>query len=532
MGRSARTRDQLLAALAQAGYTPGAGDLAALVDLLGDSVDPPAPLDLVLRALDRAAAAAAPVLLARLAQPEPSPHVVRALGRVARAGATAARAPLLALVGDVGAPVRLRREAVIALGKLGGDDARAALLARWDAGADLDPAERRALVEALGKLGGADAAARLATLDDGADAELRRRRQRAELMISRDDQRAQPSRVDLARPLPRPWPLVVRCRLGLEELLAEELRTLGVREVRAATGEVRVEAAPALLPAAQARLGLVTGLLVPLPMGDLPAAIAAALAAPATVAALRALTDGPLRWRLAFAGGGHRRGVVWQTAQAVRAAAPVLVNDPTESAWEVVVDPDAGRLLLTPKGWDDPRFGYRVGDVPAASHPTIAAALARLSQPRADDVVWDPFCGSGTELIERARLGPAARLVGTDLDPRALAIAAGNAAAAGPDVAARITWSEGDACVLAPDGVTCILSNPPLGRRIRGDAAALLARFVTHAATVLAPGGRLTWVSPAPERIGAAARAAGLHLEHSLLADLGGYQAALERWRR
>ena len=60
---------------------------------------------------------------------------------------------LLARVGDPG--VRVRRAAIAALGKLGGDDARAALLARWDAG-DAPPDERRTLVEALGKLGGDD----------------------------------------------------------------------------------------------------------------------------------------------------------------------------------------------------------------------------------------------------------------------------------------------------------------------------------------------------------------------------------------
>src|SRR5947207_4079330 len=58
-------------------------------------------------------------------------------------------------------------------------------------------------------------------------------------------------------------------------------------------------------------------------------------------------------------------------------------------------------------------FRSRVADVAAASHPTIAAALARVAGTAPDEVVWDPFCGSGAELVERGRLG-SARLLGTE----------------------------------------------------------------------------------------------------------------------
>ena len=48
-----------------------------------------------------------------------------------------------------------------------------------------------------------------------------------------------------------------------------------------------------------------------------------------------------------------------------------------------------------------------------------ALATGSLSSgARADDVVWDPFVGSGTELVERALAGPYARLLGSDTDPR------------------------------------------------------------------------------------------------------------------
>ena len=37
------------------------------------------------------------------------------------------------------------------------------------------------------------------------------------------------------------------------------------------------------------------------------------------------------------------------------------------------------------------------------------------SETKQNDLVWDPFVGSGTELCERALLGPYRALVGSDL---------------------------------------------------------------------------------------------------------------------
>ncbi|MCB9559953.1 MAG: methyltransferase [Kofleriaceae bacterium] len=261
----------------------------------------------------------------------------------------------------------------------------------------------------------------------------------------------------------------------------------------------------------------------------LPARLAATLAAPPTRALLTALTDGPVRWRLALGGAGHRRAVVWRAAQAVRAAAPELINDPKATTWDVVVDAARTTVELRPHKLDDPRFAWRVADVPASSHPTVAAALARLAGARADDVVWDPFCGSGAELIERARLGPWRRLVGSDLDDRALAAARANLAAAG--LADRAELIRADALAHDPGGVTLIITNPPLGRRIRGDAAALLEQFVTRAARLLAPDGRLVWITPAVRRTHDAAIRAGLYRDVHHIVDLGGYDGDLEVWR-
>ena len=225
---------------------------------------------------------------------------------------------------------------------------------------------------------------------------------------------------------------------------------------------------------------------------------------------------------------GHKRAIVWRVARDVTAAVPELVNDPTATTWDVLVDDEARTLALVPRRLDDPRFAYRVADVPAASHPTVAAALARLGEARATDRVWDPFCGSGLELVERARRGPARSLVGTDLDGGALDAARENLEAAG----VRAELAIADARTHAPGPIDLILTNPPLGSRVQVDAAALLVAALPNFARALAPRGRLVWITPSPRKTSPVAEQLGLARTRSFAVDLGGVRGQLERWDR
>lgn len=168
--------------------------------------------------------------------------------------------------------------------------------------------------------------------------------------------------------------------------------------------------------------------------------------------------------------------------------------------------------------------------MPAASHPTVAAALARIAAVRGDDVVWDPFVGSGAELVERALLGPYQSLIGSDIDAHALQAAKENLDAAG--VEARL--EQADALAHAPEGVTLVVTNPPMGRRASRTAglADTLDGFLLHAASVLVPGGRLAWLAPWPKRARAAASRAGLKLEWARVVDMGGFDAEMQLWFR
>jgi hypothetical protein len=453
-------------------------------------------------------------------------RLVAALGLLARRGDGDARSAVIARTQDK--VVRVRRAAILALGKLTGDvdGARAALLARWDA-ADVTPDERRALAEALGKLGGDAVLARLRALDPGSDAELARRRDRAVLIADRTARRGDESSVATDVDPSDALLVRLRCKRGLVPLLVEEARAHGF-ESSDAIGDDTVELRLPRALSALFALRLWERAEICFPMSgspDDPIAIVEAVTRPPVRAFLNTFTRGPIRWRLGFAQ-GHKRAIIWRVAKEVATRAPELINDPTQTTWDVAADDRY--IILSPRRIDDPRFAWRVADIPAASHPTVAAALAYVGEARHGDRVWDPFVGSGGELIERTRLGTYASLLGTDLDDAALAAARQNLAAARVD--AKLV--NADARTYDPGDIDLIVTNPPLGSRVKLDAAALLVACLPSFARALAPGGRLVWITPAPKQTTKVAEQLGLRRTRSLPVDLGGVRGHLERWER
>jgi len=511
--------------LTDPGLTPGAAHLEPLFALLASASREEAPR--IERVLSRGGERVLTAVLERLPSAPVSvrARLVNVLGRLGDARASAA---LRECLSDPDA--RVARRAATALGKLEHDPASdAALTAAWERG---DTGLKKSVAEALGKVGGPAAQTLLAGPLD-ADPELSRVVKNARLLLERRHSRERESTISTETRLGRTLPLLVRARRGLTGLLADELRPLGaVRVVSDSTVELPFDGA--LEDLFVARTALEFGIRIDLdPHTEerLAEAIAQALAGDTARHVLATFTRGAPRYRLSFAGGGHRRALVFRIAEAIGRAAPELVNDPRGESWEIVIVERApAHLVLVPRAFEDPRFAYRKRDVRAASHPTIAAALARAAGARPGDVVWDPFVGSGLELIERARLGPYRTLFGSDLDPEALARARENFAAAGVTVDLRA----GDATALAPPGVTLIVTNPPMGRRLLRDRTlgALLEAFVAHAAQVLAPGGRLVWLSPLPDRTRASGIAAGLQSSPGPLVDMGGFDAELQTLRK
>jgi 23S rRNA G2445 N2-methylase RlmL len=533
------------------GFTPSVRDTAGLVALLADDDEA------VARDAERAMARiGSPVLprvveLAKAADAPVRAGIARLLGRMQDAWASGdAHGWLLGSLED--SDPRVRRAAAVALGKRPagqrhGDDAadanvESALLGAL--GRETGMPERRAMVTALGRVGSGPARQKLRDLSTD-DPELARIRDQSLLMLSRAAGRAiGPATIADEKTPDAAVRLILRCREGLEDVLREEVATKGADAVRVEVCDREPGVVHALLTGPmRALFALRTMTSFTLELGRTQSSHASqrsdevenlvdAFTSPATRRIVEAFTLGPVRYRIAWGSGGHRRSATWRAAKTIAERCPEWINDPTGSTWEVVARVAAGRLTteLRPRALVDPRFYYRKRDVPAASHPTIAAALVHVAGVRADDVVWDPFVGSGTELVERAFAGAYAELHGSDVDPRALDAARENIAAAGLE---GVLLVEGDATTHAPRTkrpVTLVITNPPMGRRVARttELGATLERFVDHVARVLAPQGRFVWLSPLPGRTADRAKLAGLLLRGTRDVDMGGFTAQMQ----
>ena len=518
----------LLERLRDPGFTPRLREVDGLVDLLAE--DDMAKL--AARAIGRLGNTALAALSARLetSRPPLRARIVKAIGRLVPDGQ--AVDTLLAALRD--ADPKTRRNAAIALGHVLRPDVEEALLTALEH--DPRPEMHRTIAASLGKVGTLRSLPFLRRASAAPDPELSRIADRARAILERTASRGERGRVDAARSADRPVEIMALARRGLEGLLADELSDIAsVVDVNACgAGCVRARLAGSIDALFAARtMGSFHFPLSsePLRDGEAPSeAIARAVTGDAAREIFATWTEGPVRYRISWAGGGHKRAATWDAARAIATRAPELVNDPTASTWEILVTENRGlvEVAIVPRAFRDRRFAWRRGDVPAASHPTIAAALARVAGPREDDIVWDPFVGSGAELVERALLGPHRALFGSDLDPRALAVARENIAAAGFE--ARL--EEQDALGPAPTGVTLIITNPPMGRRASRNVGTgdTLDRFVAHAAVSLMARGRLVWMAPWPKRARAAGLRAGLTLDWARAVDMGGFEAELQRW--
>jgi hypothetical protein len=517
-----RDREGLLQALADPGYTPGRRDVTGLLALLPDA--PEAMVPRIERALLEQPEESAARIVAAVAQPEGDRgRVVHALGRLCVAGAAPWSALHAVLALEDPAVVKA---AVGALAQSTDPDTEAALLALWERLGDRAPL--RPLLRALGRVGGSDSVARLATLDDD-DPRVGDELDRARLMLDRRSHREDLSEINGAARAPHPLVVNVECQSSLAHICAMEFTDAFIPKVLA-PDRVQVTLRGALDELARCRVMRRFSFPLTARTGEDPVqSTVDALCGDEAQAILRAFTRGTVRYRVEWAGRRTAgRSGLWQVAGEVQKRVPEMVNDSREPTWEVAVDRAVGgRIWLTPARWRDPRFTWRVADVPAASHPTVAAALASVAGVRPDDLVWDPFVGSAQELVERARRGPYARMVGNDTDPLALEAARKNLGAAGVE---RVSLVQRDAGIDPPTGVSLILTNPPFGYRTSFglDLDPFLARFLATAHRALRPGGRLVWLSPLPRETAEAARALGMTARLVTAVWFGGHNVGLQ----
>ncbi len=302
----------------------------------------------------------------------------------------------------------------------------------------------------------------------------------------------------------------VPCLFGLEGLVGDELRRLGMAEVRAENGHVRFSGNAADM--ARANVSLRCGERVLLELGSFPAE------------SFEALFEGvrALEWERfiprggAFPVKGHSLSSALHSVpdcqRIVKKAVAARLGEKYGLEWlpesgetyqiQFAIMKDVATLWLDTSGAGLHKRGYRPAAVAAPLRETLAAAMVYLARYRGRGDFCDPFCGSGTIPVEAALIAknrapglhrsfPAMRwpdfppalweqareearsrefhgdyrIVGSDVDPKAVAIARENAERAGVDDVVRFEVAD----ALAFDRRTengVIVTNPPYGERI------------------------------------------------------------------
>lgn len=133
------------------------------------------------------------------------------------------------------------------------------------------------------------------------------------------------------------------------------------------------------------------------------------------------------------------------------------------------------------------RFG-EMARLPASTTPVVSAVLVRLLKATPGDLVLDPFCGSGTNLVVAAAMTPDLRLVGLDTSRRALDAARRNVEL----LPCLLAQADAAHLPLLETSVDRIVANLPFGKRVGSHATnvELYPRFLRELGRVLRPGGR------------------------------------------
>ncbi len=162
-------------------------------------------------------------------------------------------------------------------------------------------------------------------------------------------------------------------------------------------------------------------------------------------------------------------------------------NDPAD--WQLNLTRGGG-LLLAQVGalYRSSRFPA-MRRIPASTNPVIAAVLVQLLKARSGDVVYDPFCGAGTLLVELYALDPTLRLLGSDLSDAALAEATANRPLF---PSASLLRADASRFPLATDSVDRVISNIPFGKRVGSHAGntRLFPAFLAELTRMLRADGR------------------------------------------
>ena len=302
----------------------------------------------------------------------------------------------------------------------------------------------------------------------------------------------------------------VPCLFGLEGIAGDELRRLNLEDVRVENGRVLFSGDESAL--ARASIGLRTGERILIRLADFPAKTFEEL--------FQGVYNTPLEDFIPKEGTFPVKGhclnsqlmSVPDCQAIIKKAASKRLGERYGVAWlpetgakyqlQFSLMNDRAQLYLDTTGPGLHKRGYRAVGNDAPLRETLAAAMVLLTRYRGREFLWDPFCGSGTIVIEaaliarnqapglRRRFAAEAfawsdsqvwnrareeardkefrgeyRILGSDNDPKCVSLSMANARKAG--VGELIRFQDGDATKLplpAQEGI--LICNPPYGERI------------------------------------------------------------------
>ena len=317
--------------------------------------------------------------------------------------------------------------------------------------------------------------------------------------------------------------LTVPCLLGLESLVAEEMRRMGMEEVRAENG--RVHCRGTMADIARLNIGLRCGARVLMELGSFPA--------PDFEALFQGTAALPWEDFIPRDGEFPVKGyslnstlhsvpacqaiVKKASAQRLGKAYGLETLPETGSRYQIQfsIFKDTATLYLDTSCDGLYKRGYRAKNMGAPLRETLAAALVLLSRYRGKDPFCDPFCGSGTIPIEAALIAKnrapgldrrfAAQrwknmdsrlwmdaadeaqdkefhgnydIWGGDIDPAAVELAGHNAALAGVEDCVRFEVADA-ATFHRSSEYGQLVTNPPYGERLleKSEAEEVYRRF-------------------------------------------------------
>ena len=328
-----------------------------------------------------------------------------------------------------------------------------------------------------------------------------------------------------------PYTLIAPCFFGTESTLAFEVRRLGAQNVQVSDGRVQFEGDAGLIAAAN--LNLRTAERVLLLLGRWQASTFDELFDGAYAIPLEEILPADA----AFPVKGSSLSSQLSSVPACQSVVKKAVVKRLMAGHKVSALPETGPLyklrialrkntaemLLDTSGDGLHKRGYRKNATLAPIKETLSAGIVDLGRVRRDSFVQDPFCGSGTlvieatqkalniapglrrrfagehfgflpaeawqqarqQALEAAKPDAAFEAEGFDIDPAAVALATANAKLAG--VGDRCRFAVADVRDFRPNPEALVLTNPPYGERL-GDAA--------EAATLAAALGKVWRFSP------------------------------------